>query len=115
MQSFNLIEMWHSMAPLAKAVNVLLAICSVYSFWVIVDRFFGLRSVKRKSIKFVLGLRTHLDKKSLDGAMQLATHQNESPISRLVYEALVEYREGLTLLRQRPPQAGESDYDAVEA
>ena len=47
MQSFNLIEMWHSMAPLAKLVNILLAICSVYSLWVIVDRYAVFRKVRR--------------------------------------------------------------------
>jgi biopolymer transport protein ExbB/TolQ len=113
MQSFNLIEMWHSMAPLAKAVNVLLAICSVYSLWVIIDRFFGLRSVKRKSIAFVVALRDQLKWRNLDGAMQLATQKNDSPIARLVQEALVEYREGMSLLQGRGGM--ESDYDPVEA
>src|SRR5437899_3199781 len=112
MQSFNLIEMWHSMAPLAKAVNVLLAICSVYSLWVIVDRSFALRSVRNKSVKFVGALRDQLRARNLDGVMQLATHQNESPVSRLVHEAFTEYREGAELVRAR----GEiGEYDAVEA
>jgi biopolymer transport protein ExbB len=108
MQSFNLIEMWHNMAPLAKAVNVLLAICSVYSLWVIVDRFFGLRSVKKKSVAFVVALRDQLKYRNIDGAMQLAAQKNDSPISRLVHEALVEYREGSAL-------GPGGEYDPVEA
>lgn len=114
MQSFNLIEMWHNMAPLAKLVNILLAICSVYSLWVIVDRFFSLRSVRAKSVSFVLALRDQLKARNVDGAMKLSSAQNDNPVARLVREALVEYREGMDMLRARAAaEAGE--YDPVEA
>jgi biopolymer transport protein ExbB len=112
MQSFNLIEMWHSMAPLAKAVNILLAVCSVYSMYVIVDRSIALRSVRKKSIRFVVALRELLRARNFDGAVQLANHQNDNPVARLVHEAFSEIREGTELIRSR----GEvGDYDVVEA
>ena len=101
MQSFNLIEMWHNMAPLAKAVNVMLAICSIYSLWVIIDRTIGLRAVRIKSTTFVLSLRDQLKYRNVDGAMQLATHQNDSPVARMVKEAFTEYREGTDAIRAR--------------
>ena len=112
MQSFNLIEMWRNMALLAKLVNVLLAICSVYSLWVIVDRFFSLRSVRSKSVDFVLGLREQLKQRNIDGALQLAQIRNDSPVARLVRDALTEYREGTEQARQ----GGHADeFDPVEA
>jgi biopolymer transport protein ExbB len=114
MQSFNLIEMWHNMAPLAKLVNILLAICSVYSFWVIVDRFVSLRSVRNKSVAFVMALRDHLKARNVDGAMKLSTAQNDNPVARLVHDALTEYREGTDMLRARTEPDG-NDYDPVEA
>jgi biopolymer transport protein ExbB/TolQ len=113
MQSFNLIEMWHSMAPLAKMVNILLAVCSIYSLWVIIDRFIALRGVRISSAKFVGSLRDQLKFRSVDGALQLSTHQNDSPVARMVKEALTEYREGQDLTRGRP--AHDSEYDSVEA
>jgi len=113
MQSFNLIEMWHSMAPLAKLVNILLAVCSIYSLWVIIDRFIALRSVRRASAKFVGSLRDQLKFRNIDGALQLSTHQGESPVARMVKEALTEYREGQDMQRGRPAHEGE--YDSVEA
>jgi biopolymer transport protein ExbB len=113
MQSFNVIEMWHTMAPLAKLVNILLAICSVYSLWVIVDRFFSLRSVRRKSIRFVLSLRDLLRARNFEGMMQLSTSQNDNPVARLVHDAFQEYREGTEMARARG--AADSDYDPVEA
>lgn len=113
MQSFNMIEMWHSMAPLAKAVNVLLAICSIYSLWVIIDRFFSLRSVRAKSVKFVLGLRDQLRSRNLDGAMNLASHMNDSPVARLVRDALTEFKEGGDMLRAKGGH--DAEYDPIEA
>lgn len=113
MQSFNLIEMWHSMAPLAKAVNIMLAICSIYSLWVIIDRFFSLRSVRSKSVKFVLGLRDQLRSRNLDGAMNLASHMNDSPVARLVRDALTEFREGGDMLRAKGGH--DQEYDPIEA
>ena len=114
MQSFNLIEMWHNMAPLAKAVNVMLAICSIYSLWVIIDRTIGLRAVRIKSTTFVLSLRDQLKYRNVDGAMQLATHQNDSPVARMVKEAFTEYREGTDAIRARGAHEAH-DYDSVEA
>ena len=114
MQSFNLIEMWHNMAPLAKAVNVMLAICSIYSLWVIIDRLIALRSVRSSSARFVGSLRDQLKFRNVDGAMQLATHQGESPVARMVKEALTEYREGLDAIRARSSHEAH-EYDSVEA
>jgi biopolymer transport protein ExbB len=113
-QSFNLIEIWQSMTWLAKAVNIVLAICSVYSLWVIVDRYFGLKAVRSNSIRFAVDLREQLKWRKLEGAMQLAT-KSDSPIARVVHDALSEYKEGQALLRSRPPNAGESEYDPIEA
>jgi len=113
MQSFNMIEMWHAMAPLAKMVNILLGVCSVYSLWVIIDRFFALRSVRGKSVKFVLGLRDQLRSKNLDGAMNLSTHMNDSPVARLVRDALTEFREGGEMLRAKGGH--DAEYDPIEA
>jgi biopolymer transport protein ExbB len=111
MQSFNMIEMWHSMAPLAKLVNILLAVCSVYSLWVIVDRTIALRTVRAKSVKFVIPLRDQLKARNIDGALQLATHMADSPVARLVRDALMEYREGNDLLRGR----ADGEFDPIDA
>lgn len=113
MQSFNLLEMWRNMALLAKVVNVLLAVCSVYSFWVIVDRLVSLRSVRTKSVRFVVSLRDQLKSRNIDAILQLSTVQSDNPVARVVREAMSEYRDGQDLLRARAGH--ESEYDAVEA
>ena len=47
MQSFNPFEMWQSMGFVAKAVVVFLLAMSVYSLWVMIDRYVVFRRAKR--------------------------------------------------------------------
>jgi biopolymer transport protein ExbB len=114
MQSFDLLEMWRNMAPLAKLVNLILAICSVYSLWVIVDRFAVFRKVRSKSVAFIVDLRDQLKTRSLDGALKLSSQKNDSPVARVVHDALAEYREGLDALKSIGPE-DLGDFDVVDA
>ncbi len=114
MQSFNPFEMWSSMGVLAKVVLLTLIGMSIYSLWVMIDRFMVFSKAKRYSLAFVLGLRERLGKHDLNGAMKLAKAEPQSPISRVINEALVEYRDGLDAIAQTgPDEIGE--FDVVDA
>jgi len=114
MQQFNLLEMWHSMLPLAKTVVIILAIMSVYSLWVMIDRFNTFMKAKRYSLAFILALRDQLKSRDLEGALQLSQKKPQSPIARVVAEALSEYRDGVYALSHTgPEELGE--FDVVDA
>jgi biopolymer transport protein ExbB len=114
MQSFNLFEMWHSMGLVARMVVIFLLIMSVYSLWVMIDRWMVFSKAKRYSLAFVLGLKERLQKKDLPGAMKLAQASPQSPIAKVVDAALTEYREGLEAVAQTgPDEIG--DFDVVDA
>ncbi len=72
MQSFNLMEMWQHMGGLDKAVVALLVLMSVYSLWVMIDRYLVFGKARRQSDAFVMGLKTHLVKRDFEGALALA-------------------------------------------
>ncbi len=112
--SFNPFELWQNMGILARIVVILLLVMSVYSFWVMIDRFAVFSKAKRYSLAFVLALRDRLGKRDLNGAMKLAKAEPQSPISRVIHEALVEYRDGLDAIAQTgPDEIGE--FDVVDA
>jgi biopolymer transport protein ExbB len=114
MQSFDLLEMWHNMAFLARAVNVLLLVCSVYSLWVIVDRFALFRKVRKTSLAFLGALQAEMRTKKLDGALNLASQRTDSPVARVVKEALVEWKDGVEAIeKQGPDELG--DFDIIDA
>ena len=113
---FNLFEIWHSMGLIAKGVVFLLLGMSVYALWVMIDRYNTLSKAKSYSLAFVLGLRDSLLKRDLNNAMKLAKTEPQSPIARVVSDALMEYRDGLDALAKRGPSPDDvGDFDVVDA
>ena len=114
MQSFNPFELWHTMSLLAKFVVILLLGMSVYSLWVMIDRFAVFSKARRYSLAFVLALRERLAKKDLNGALKLSKAEPQSPIAKVIHEALTEYRDGLDAMTHiGPDEIG--DFDVVDA
>ena len=114
MQSFNPFELWHTMSLLAKFVVILLLGMSVYSLWVMIDRFAVFSKARRYSLAFVLALRERLGKKDLNGALKLSKAEPQSPIAKVIHEALTEYRDGLDAISHvGPDEIG--DFDVVDA
>lgn len=112
--SFNLFELWQNMGLLARFIVILLVFLSVYSSWVMIDRFLVFGRAKKQSLAFILALRERMAKKDLTGAMKLSKAEPQSPIARVVAEALVEYREGIDALASHgPDEIG--DFDLIDA
>lgn len=114
MQSFNPVEMWHHMGWLDKSVVSLLLLMSIYSIWVMIDRFAVFSKAKRYSLAFVLALRDRMAKRDLNGALNLSKAEPQSPIAKVIHEALAEYRDGLdAIAKTGPDEVGE--FDVVDA
>jgi biopolymer transport protein ExbB len=114
MESFNPIDMFKHMSWLDKSVVMLLLIMSVYSLWVMIDRFAVFSRAKRYSLAFVLALRDRMQKRDLNGALNLSKAEPQSPIAKVIFEALTEYRDGLdAIAKTGPDEVGE--FDVVDA
>jgi biopolymer transport protein ExbB len=114
MQSFNPLEMWHHMGLVDKGVVSLLVLMSIYSLWVMIDRAVVFAKAKRYSLSFVLALRDRMAKRDLNGALNLSKAEPQSPIAKVIYEALTEYRDGLdAIAKTGPDEVGE--FDVVDA
>ena len=50
--SFDPVELWHTMTPLAKGVAILLILMSVYSLTVAVERLIYYSKAKKQSLAF---------------------------------------------------------------
>ena len=112
--SFNPIAMWHHMGWVDKGVVSLLLLMSIYSLWVMIDRFAVFSKAKRYSIAFVLALRDRMAKRDLNGALNLSKADPQSPIAKVIFEALTEYRDGLdAIAKTGPDEVGE--FDVVDA
>src|SRR4051812_2826121 len=113
MDSFNVFEMWQHMGVLDKGVVTLLVVMSVYSLWVMIDRAVVFQKARRQSDAFVRGLKGHLVKRDLVGALALARAESASPVAKVVAAALTEYEAGGDVLKALGPDA-DTDYDLVD-
>jgi biopolymer transport protein ExbB/TolQ len=114
MESFNPLEMWKHMGWLDKSVVTLLVLMSIYSLWVMIDRGVVFAKAKRYSLQFVLGLRERMSRRDLNGALNLSKAEPQSPIAKVIHEALTEYRDGLDAISKTgPDEVGE--FDVVDA
>jgi len=114
MDSFNPVDMFKHMSWLDKSVVILLLVMSVYSLWVMIDRFAVFSKAKRYSLAFVLALRERLQKRDLNGALKLAKTEPQSPIAKVIGEALTEYRDSLDAIASTGPD-DIGDFDVVDA
>ena len=114
MQSFSFVEMWSNMGVPAKAVVVILAIMSVYSLGVMVERLVTFLRARARSLQFVLELGPKLKARDLKAAIAAAKAQPQPPIARVVAAALDEYDEAMEALREHgADELG--DFDVVDA
>ncbi len=114
MQSFDPFEMWNNMGFLARLVVVFLGIMSIYSIWVMIDRFIIFSRAKRYSVVFITALKDVLQKKDLNGALKLSKSEPQTPVARVVEAALTEYRDALDAIQKTgPDEIG--DFDVVDA
>jgi biopolymer transport protein ExbB len=87
---------------------------SVYSLWVMIDRFYYFSRARRLSLAFVLALRERLSQRNLAGALGLANSQPQGPIAKVIAEALTEYKEGVEAIQKMGPEEV-GDFDVVDA
>jgi biopolymer transport protein ExbB len=113
MESFSFVEMWNHMGLLARLVVGILAIMSVYSLYVTVDRGVTYLRARRSSVVYVVGLGEMLKKQNVEGALELSRGERKAPIARVVAAALDEYTKGVDALARKGPR-DLGDFDLVD-
>ncbi len=80
----SLIELWPAMGPLAKAVMIVLAVMSLVSLAVALERLLKLAGVQRQSAEFLARWREALAESGVAGAAGLAERFPRSYVAHLV-------------------------------
>lgn len=99
--SFSLLEMWSTMGWLARAVVIVLALMSVGSLAIIVERIIVFARGKRHSTQYVLLLRDFMREKKLREARQAAQKLPHSPVAKVIGAGLDEYERACEAVRGR--------------
>ncbi len=89
---FSIVEMWHSMGWLPKAVVFVLLIMSVWSLAVMIDRALYFSAARKQSREFAPRVAGALKEGRLDEAIKVADRNKKSHLAEVVTAGLQEFR-----------------------
>ena len=89
---FDLRSMWSQMGLMAKAVVVVLALMSMWSFGVMVDRYIAYSQARKQSREFAPAVAGCLKEGKIEEAISVAEQSNRSHLAKVVEAGLQEFR-----------------------
>src|SRR5690349_22216764 len=90
--NLSLIDLWHSMGYFAKGIVWVLAIMSVYSLTIMIQKWWGLRKAQQETRKFAPEFSQFLEEDNLTEAIKLSEGYEKSHVARVLGSALGEVR-----------------------
>jgi len=110
MHGFTLMNMWGSMSWPVRGISLFMLVLSLWSLFVIVERWIVFRRGIRQSYSYVIALRDYLSKRKVDDALKAARVHHGSPIDKVVESGLMAYKSGREALENEGPEdVGEFD------
>ncbi len=111
---FSLLEVWEKAPMINKFILASMGIMSVWSIFVMIERFLTFFEGSRQSYRYVLALRDFLSKHQVVEAISAAKKHQKSPVSKVVASGLVAYKQGLEALEKVGPN-DVGDFDIVDS
>jgi biopolymer transport protein ExbB len=96
--SVDLIHLWGTMGWFAKGVVMVMALMSIWSLTIMIQKFFQFQRSQAETRKFAPQFSRAIQEENLDQAIALAEKNKKSHVSRVLGEALAEVK---PLLRDR--------------
>jgi biopolymer transport protein ExbB/biopolymer transport protein TolQ len=87
----SLSALWTSMSPMAKGVVILMFIMSVYSLWVMIERFVVYTQAKNQSLKLLGALSNVLTRGDYQQAIDITKKYKQSHLAKVISAGLLEY------------------------
>src|SRR5258708_6810323 len=88
----SLLGMWHAMGNFAKGIVVTLAIMSIYSLTIMVQKWWNMRKAQKETIKFAPEFSQFLEEDNLTEAINLAESYKKSHVALVLGGALSEVK-----------------------
>src|SRR6187200_1349193 len=79
--NLSLLDLWHSMGYFAKGIVYVLAIMSVYSLTIMIQKWWGLRKAQQETRKFAPEFSQFLEEDNLTEAIKLAESYKKSHVA----------------------------------
>src|SRR3954470_2705817 len=83
--------LWLSMSPLAKGVVILMFVMSVYSLWVMIERYITFTQAKNQSLKLLGALSNVLTRGDYQQAIDITKKYKQSHLAKVIGAGLLEF------------------------
>jgi biopolymer transport protein ExbB/TolQ len=85
---FDLVEIAKHMSLPVKIISIAMILMSVYSFYVIFERWITFSKASKQSIQYVQALSNHLRAQKVNDALSAARSMNKSPVAKVMESGL---------------------------
>jgi biopolymer transport protein ExbB len=83
--------LWNSMGLVGKSVVILMVLMSIYSLWVMVERFVVFQKAKNQSLKLLGALSNLLTKADYSQAIEVTKKYKDSHLAKVIAAGLLEF------------------------
>lgn len=101
---FDLVQIVKHMSLLVKIISIAMIGMSIWSFYVIAERFITYSAARKQSQRYVQLLGQHLEAHKINDALASARLMNKSPIARVMESGLTAMVQGRDALTTQGPQ-----------
>ncbi len=98
------VALWNAMGGLAKGVVVLMMVMSVYSIWVMVERYIVFSKAKNQSLKLLGALSNLLTRGDYGQAIEVTKKYKDSHLAKVIAAGLLEFEATRRDKRQADPE-----------
>src|SRR5947208_17050816 len=84
--------LWMQMSWMAKGVVVVLLIMSIYSIWVMVERYLTFQKAKNQSLKLLGALSNVLTRGDIQQAIDITKRYKQSHLAKVISAGLLEFK-----------------------
>src|ERR671911_3019964 len=88
----SLLGLWNAMGAFAKGIVITMAIMSIYSLTIMVQKWWNLRKAQKETIKFAPEFSQFLEEDNLTDAIRLAESYKKSHVAIVLGGALQEVK-----------------------
>ncbi|HUF18324.1 MAG TPA: MotA/TolQ/ExbB proton channel family protein [Thermoanaerobaculia bacterium] len=82
---------WHAMSPLVKFISLVMIIMSVYSIWVMIERYILFNKAKKESVKLIGALSNVLTRSAYQEAIDVTKKFKQSHLAKVIAAGLLEF------------------------
>ncbi|HUP49451.1 MAG TPA: MotA/TolQ/ExbB proton channel family protein [Thermoanaerobaculia bacterium] len=97
-------HLWEQMSFIGKAVMFVLAFMSVYSLWVVIERYFLFSKAKNESLKLLGALSNVLTKSDYAQAIEVTKKYKNSHLAKVIAAGLLEFEASRRDRRNTDPE-----------